>query len=83
MQRIILEETGQMASLKNTVTLKGVVCQGTCAKNCPRSNPLYCAKPGCDASKNRTVAANRASRAIPHGGQLKQGSWIPAKASMI
>jgi hypothetical protein len=40
-QKIIREETGQMASLSNTVALKGVVCQGTCAKNCPRSNPLY------------------------------------------
>jgi hypothetical protein len=40
-ERIILEETGRMAMLTNTVALKGLTCQGLCAKNCPRSNPLY------------------------------------------
>jgi hypothetical protein len=40
-QRIIHEETGQMISLGQTVTLKGVTCEGRCTRNCPRANPLY------------------------------------------
>ena len=40
-KKIILEETGRMIELDNTVALKGVTCQGFCTKNCPRSNPLY------------------------------------------
>ena len=38
---IILEETGEMAKLNRTVALKGLACQGICAKNCPRANTLY------------------------------------------
>jgi len=41
LRKIILEETGQLIGLTHTVVLKGVTCQGLCAKNCPRSNPLY------------------------------------------
>jgi hypothetical protein len=40
-ERIILEETGKMARLTNTVALKGLSCLGSCAKNCPRANTLY------------------------------------------
>ena len=40
-RKIILEATGKMAELTNTVVLEGVVCEGTCAKNCPRSNHFY------------------------------------------
>ena len=40
-RRIILEETGKMVPLANTVALKGVSCAGLCAKNCPRNNTLY------------------------------------------
>ncbi|MFI4934446.1 MAG: hypothetical protein ACHP7N_07495 [Caulobacterales bacterium] len=40
-EKIILEETGKMARLTNTVALSGVVCQGLCAQNCPRANTLY------------------------------------------
>ena len=40
-RKIILEQTGRMAHLTNTVTLKGVTCQGLCSKNCPRSNPIF------------------------------------------
>lgn len=40
-QKIILEQTGKMVRLTNTVALKGVVCQGVCANNCPRSEYLY------------------------------------------
>lgn len=40
-QRIILEQTGRMVELTNTVVLEGVACEGTCAKNCPRSNYFY------------------------------------------
>lgn len=40
-ERIISEETGRMVPLTNTVVLKGVTCEGLCAKNCPRNNPHY------------------------------------------
>lgn len=40
-QKIILEQTGKMVRLTNTVALKGVVCQGVCVNNCPRSEYLY------------------------------------------
>lgn len=40
-QKIILEQTGKMVHLSNTVALKGVICQGVCANNCPRSEYLY------------------------------------------
>lgn len=40
-ERIILETTGKMRTLTKTVTLQGVACQGLCAKNCPRANPIY------------------------------------------
>jgi hypothetical protein len=40
-QKIIAEETGKMVNLTSTVTLEGVVCTGSCARNCPRSNPLF------------------------------------------
>ena len=40
-EKIILEESGKMARLTSTVALQGLVCQGRCVKNCPRSNPLY------------------------------------------
>ena len=31
----------RMAQLSATVSLKAVTCQGLCAKNCPRNNPLF------------------------------------------
>lgn len=40
-ERIILETTGKMQTLTHTVALKGVDCQGLCARNCPRANPIY------------------------------------------
>ena len=40
-RKIILEETGKMAQLNNTVILDGLVCEGICSKNCPRANYLY------------------------------------------
>ena len=40
-KKIILEQTGKMVTLTNTVALKGVNCQGVCVKNCPRSSNLY------------------------------------------
>ena len=40
-ERIIHEETGRMVKLTNTVTLKDLVCRGSCVKNCPRANLLY------------------------------------------
>jgi hypothetical protein len=40
-RKIIFEQTSKMVQLNNTVALEGVVCQGLCAKNCPRANYLY------------------------------------------
>ncbi len=40
-ERIILEETGRMVQLTDTVALKGLACLGSCVKNCPRGNTLY------------------------------------------
>ena len=40
-ERIIHEETGRMVTLRQTVALKGVTCEGRCTRNCPRANPLY------------------------------------------
>jgi 2-polyprenyl-6-methoxyphenol hydroxylase-like FAD-dependent oxidoreductase len=40
-ERMIHEETGQMVRLERTVTLKDTYCRGVCAKQCPRSNPLF------------------------------------------
>jgi hypothetical protein len=40
-ERIILEESGRMVTLRNTVSLKDVNCTGSCVKNCPRANPLF------------------------------------------
>jgi hypothetical protein len=40
-KQIILEQSGKMVHLTNTVALKGVVCQGVCAANCPRAEYLY------------------------------------------
>jgi len=37
-RKMIHEETGEMLHLSNTVVLKGLTCQGLCAKSCPRSN---------------------------------------------
>ncbi|NLF07496.1 MAG: hypothetical protein GX594_05885 [Pirellulaceae bacterium] len=41
LNKIIVEATGEMVQLKNTVVLDGLVCQGLCVKNCPRANYLY------------------------------------------
>ncbi|MEN6450140.1 MAG: hypothetical protein ABFC96_06595 [Thermoguttaceae bacterium] len=38
---IIVEETGKMVQLANTVILEGLICQGVCSANCPRANHLY------------------------------------------
>ncbi len=40
-RKIIVEDTGKMANLSNTVILEGLVCQGLCFQNCPRANYLY------------------------------------------
>jgi hypothetical protein len=60
-RRIILEETGRMVKLKSTVTLEGVKCEGFCAQNCPRANPLFWRESWLkrvDGRDPRAVAAN-------------------------
>lgn len=41
-RRIILEQTGTMVELSNTVALKNLLCAGICVANCPRAEYLYC-----------------------------------------
>jgi len=39
--RIILETTGEMVELGNSVVLDGVACEGVRRRNCPRANHFY------------------------------------------
>ncbi len=39
--RIVLETTGEVRTLKDTVVLDGVNCDGLCERGCPRANQLY------------------------------------------
>ena len=41
LRKIIVEDSGKMVNLSNTVILDGLVCQGICVQNCPRANYLY------------------------------------------
>lgn len=41
LRKIIVEDSGKMVNLGNTVLLDGVVCRGICYQNCPRANRLY------------------------------------------
>jgi hypothetical protein len=56
-RRIILEETGAMASLTSTVALKDLTCQGLCARNCPRANTLYWREAWLERVAERQAAA--------------------------
>lgn len=40
-RKIILEETGRMIELSNSVVLDGVVCEGLLRRYCPRQNHVY------------------------------------------
>jgi hypothetical protein len=51
-QRMIVEQTGKMVQLSNTVALKGVTCQGPCAANCPRDEYLFWRESWLDRSKD-------------------------------
>jgi len=64
-RRIIHEETGRMRELTSTVTLKGVTCNGICAKNCPRNNPVYWRESWLDRP---SAALNAAQPANEPGG---------------
>lgn len=71
-ERIILEETGEMRHLTATVTLKGITCNGLCSKNCPRNNPHYwreswLARSGAETLPERAPAAacSKAASANP------------------
>lgn len=39
--RIIIENTGELRELSDTVLLEGANCDGFCSRGCPRANPLY------------------------------------------
>jgi hypothetical protein len=41
-RQIILEQTGTMVKLGNTVALDGLLCEGVDVANCPRAEYLYC-----------------------------------------
>lgn len=40
-ERMILETTGTLRDLSDTVLLEGLNCDGACSRGCPRANPLY------------------------------------------
>lgn len=40
-RKIILEATGEMISMSDTVVLEGVVCEGLLRRSCPRQNYLF------------------------------------------
>lgn len=40
-RRMIVETTGKMIELGNTVALEGVTCQGACVAHCPRQEYLF------------------------------------------
>ncbi len=40
-RKMIFEETGKMVSMKNTVLLTGLTCEGICVWNCPRANYFF------------------------------------------
>jgi hypothetical protein len=41
-RQIIIEQTGMMVKLSNTVALHGLLCEGVHVANCPRAEYLYC-----------------------------------------
>jgi hypothetical protein len=41
LERMIMEDTGVMRELTDTVLLENGNCDGFCSRGCPRSNPLY------------------------------------------
>jgi len=53
-EKMIHEETGQMLHLNNTVALKGLTCQGLCAKSCPRSNYWFWREDWLDRAPTRS-----------------------------
>jgi hypothetical protein len=40
-ERVILEWSGELRALRDTVALEGVFCDGQCCRNCPRSCYLF------------------------------------------
>jgi hypothetical protein len=50
-RKIIIEQTGKMVQMNNTVALKGMTCQGPCATNCPRNEYLYWRESWLDRTK--------------------------------
>jgi hypothetical protein len=41
LERMIVEKTGEMRAVSDTVLLEGLHCDGACSRGCPRANPLY------------------------------------------
>ncbi len=41
LERMILETTGELREVSDTVLLEGLNCDGACSRGCPRYNPLY------------------------------------------
>jgi hypothetical protein len=61
-RQIILEQTGTMVKLSNTVALDGLLCEGVDVAMCPRAEYLYCRESWLDrgAAPADGVGANRA-----------------------
>ena len=78
-EKIILEESGRMVALRQTVTLEGLTCKGSCVKNCPRSNPLFWREAWlerADPAPRRRPAADGRTTAGPRGSApAPTGPW--------
>ena len=57
-RRIILEQTGTMVTLDNTVALDGLLCEGTDVANCPRAEYLYCRESWLTRARDTTAGAH-------------------------
>ena len=78
-EKIILEETGRMVTLRQTVTLEGLTCRGSCVKNCPRSNPLFWREAWLEraepAPRPRPAADGRATAGPRGTASAPTGPW--------
>ena len=78
-EKIILEETGRMVALRQTVTLEGLTCKGSCVKNCPRSNPLFWREAWLEradpAPRPRPAADGRATAGPRGTASAPTGPW--------
>jgi len=72
-EKIILEETGQMRRIRDTVMLEGVICDGLHARGCPRANPSYWR----ELWLNKVASPDQTPPVAPCSSNLTAESQIP------